>query len=121
MEGLEDGSWDMEGGRALPAPEDGSWDMEELARSPISDLRSPAGRAYAPSSICHIQFTDFPRATPAPSKRGDNFRTAHFRGGHAAETGLEQKPADALHLRECTLARVPVPAGGTTTSGRTAL
>ncbi|MFM8789419.1 MAG: hypothetical protein ACKOEI_06125 [Chthoniobacterales bacterium] len=56
-----------------------------------------------------------------PSERSDNFRAAHFRGGHAAETGLEQEPANALHLRERTLARVPVPAGGTSTSGRTAL
>jgi hypothetical protein len=55
------------------------------------------------------------------SECGDNFRTAHFRGRHAAEAGLQKEPTDALYLREHTLARVPVPACGTTTSGRTAL
>ena len=75
-------------------------------------------------SFCFLPYSFFEvaqRLAPAPSKRGDNFRTAHFRRGHAAKAGVQQEPADALHLRERTLARMPIPADGTTTSGRTAL
>lgn len=50
MEGLEDGSWDIEDGEALPAPED-----ESPKAPPAPDL---------PSSICHIQFTYLPHASP---------------------------------------------------------
>ena len=47
---------------------------------------SDSARTIFLSSLCFLRRL---RRPSLPSKRGDNFRTAHFRGGHTAKAGVQ--------------------------------